>query len=312
MEYLEAMRELSASLRGRSLPAMAHGGGRREDGRGFGAQSGADAPADADRRTGDPASASDVLAEFGMKGNTIPSWFKQTTKWFISGDVTRDDFVNALNDFKKRGLLNSGPSPKKIDTTIDSIEKLTNQQTANFGLNFDDHTTPVTVDNISAKLSKVKAIANNPQIQKVVSDSNLEFYLSADPVALMQEREKQWKENITKPVDFMNYVLTNKGTLIAQAIIDTDKDSDIPIKNILVTNSLGATVISTSLVSDYKQNDDNWWIKTKESGLHITSGSSEEYYGQNIGEISIPIYDSGNDFIGIISVQLNLEQIIKN
>ncbi len=57
------------------------------------------------------ASDSQLLAQFGIEGTSIPPYFKQTAKWFLDADdggdgLTAQEFVAALSYLGQRGLLN--------------------------------------------------------------------------------------------------------------------------------------------------------------------------------------------------------------
>ncbi len=56
------------------------------------------------------ASDSQLLAQFGIEGTSIPAYFKQTAKWFLDADdgdggLTAQEFVAALSYLGQRGLL---------------------------------------------------------------------------------------------------------------------------------------------------------------------------------------------------------------
>ena len=47
----------------------------------------------------------DVLSEFGIKGDKIPSYIKQFTAWIINDEITRDEFVDVLQYLKSMDML---------------------------------------------------------------------------------------------------------------------------------------------------------------------------------------------------------------
>ena len=47
----------------------------------------------------------DVLSEFGIKGEKIPSWTKQFVKWILKDQISQEEFVNALQYLKHQGVL---------------------------------------------------------------------------------------------------------------------------------------------------------------------------------------------------------------
>ncbi|MHA7734815.1 hypothetical protein, partial [Nitrosopumilus sp. S6] len=53
------------------------------------------------------ASELDVLSEFGVNGDKIPSWVKQYVGWILKEQVSYNEFTNALNYLDNRGSLSS-------------------------------------------------------------------------------------------------------------------------------------------------------------------------------------------------------------
>ena len=50
---------------------------------------------------------SEILEKLGIKGNSIPDWYKTIViQWIYEGTITLEEFANALQFFEKRGLLN--------------------------------------------------------------------------------------------------------------------------------------------------------------------------------------------------------------
>jgi len=49
---------------------------------------------------------SELLVQIGIAGKSIPSWYKETVaNWIYTGEVSYDDFVNAIKFFEKQKLL---------------------------------------------------------------------------------------------------------------------------------------------------------------------------------------------------------------
>jgi hypothetical protein len=47
----------------------------------------------------------EVLSEFGINGEKIPSYVKQFVKWILDDEVDKEEFVNALQYLKRQGIL---------------------------------------------------------------------------------------------------------------------------------------------------------------------------------------------------------------
>ncbi len=258
---------------------------------------------------------SEVLATFGIKGTEIPSWFKNPTRWYLEGKLTKDEFVNALVYFKAERLLDDISLPSKTMAEVNpssnlselqSNEKITIEQKSENNLYV-----KADVRQIENKVSIIRALSNNPQIQEILVNSNNEFDKNSQIKQLIDEQDLDWKRNWKNITPFMKEFMNNKGALIAKAVIENEQEDLLPIKSILITNAYGANVIITNLVPDYKQNDEKWWQVAKTEGIYITSGAnSDEYSGVFTREIILPITDSKGEFIGVIKAIVNLEKTL--
>src|SRR5437879_141136 len=48
---------------------------------------------------------SKLLSKMGIKANHIPSWVTKTAKWVIDGEITEQDFVNAIKYMHASGII---------------------------------------------------------------------------------------------------------------------------------------------------------------------------------------------------------------
>ncbi len=52
-----------------------------------------------------PISDSDLLAKIGIQGQHIPSWVMKTSKWIIDGEMSQQEFVNAIKYLSDKGMI---------------------------------------------------------------------------------------------------------------------------------------------------------------------------------------------------------------
>lgn len=48
---------------------------------------------------------SQLLTEVGISGEHIPKWYLKTTKWVIDGEISQDEFVNAIKYLNEKGII---------------------------------------------------------------------------------------------------------------------------------------------------------------------------------------------------------------
>ncbi len=82
------------------------------------------------------------------------------------------------------------------------------------------------------------------------------------------------------------------------------------VEEMFVTNEFGANVASGSGMTDYRQDDEEWWQTTKNNGIFIGNLQFQEEYGHYAIELDIRINDELGNFLGVLRVVLTLEDMI--
>jgi len=261
----------------------------------------------------------DVLAKFGIKGEKIPPYVKQFVKWILEDEISQEEFVNALQYYKREGLLSNSVGRQSFDVAGQKeLEEFTlNKESIDDKIKFElaetenGLYTKADLSNLEDKIKTLRSLANNAEIQNELTRSNLEFEALADPDGLIDQRDSEWQRNPKTITPFMESLMNNESALIAKAIIEHDKQDLVPLISIVITNSYGANIAITEKTPDYKQSDEQWWDETKTSGFNMMSGSaSEEQTGLYTVEISLSVNDSEGNFIGIIKALVNFEKAL--
>ena len=263
------------------------------------------------------ASDADVLSEFGIKGETIPAYVSDVTKWILDDQITPEEFVTLLQYLKTKGVLSdryvydSSSTDTSTDTEKLVAESQVSDEKIKFEFNDDGLSTKANFDDLEDKLRILRALANNEIIQNELARSNAEFDALDDPVSLIDQRDSDWTRNSKIITPFMATLMNNEPALVGKAIIEHDAESVVPLTSIMITNAHGVNVIITERTQDYDQSDEQWWSKTKADGAYIMSGSgSEEHGGLYTAEISSTITDSDGNFVGIIKAVVNFEKAL--
>src|SRR3990172_5403537 len=76
---------------------------------------------------------------------------------------------------------------------------------------------------------------------------------------------------------------------------------------VFVTNKFGANVAQTGKTSDYKQDDEEWWQSAKRDNFYMKDIAYDESAGVHSTDISLKIDDEKGNFIGVVKVDLNIE-----
>ena len=259
----------------------------------------------------------DVLSKFGIKGEKIPPYVKHLVKWILEDKISTEDLVNALQYFKREGVLSNSVGVRSPDVNSKIV-------TENFTMDKEavDTKTPFdekknnfhTVDNLGNfedQIGILRSLANNPVIQNELTISNMEFKTFASPDDLITQRDSEWQRNSKTITPFMEGLMNNESALIAKALIERHKDDPVSLNHIAITNAYGVNVIITEKTLDYKQSDEQWWDKTKANGIYIMSGSGgEENLGLYDAKISLTINDAQGNFVGMLTAVVNFEKAL--
>ena len=152
----------------------------------------------------------------------------------------------------------------------------------------------------------------NLATQKNLIISNQEFDRMLDRQATIDERDKEWvsvsKEKITP---FMQQLLDNEQSKELKKQLDSfEREYGYQVfGEIFVTNKYGAIVALTGKTSDYRQDDEEWWIKAMESGLYLGDIEYDKSADIDAIDIGVRIVDEVGKFLGVMKGVLAVKEV---
>lgn len=151
--------------------------------------------------------------------------------------------------------------------------------------------------------------SKNPGLRESVTHSNLEFASWEDPQSVINDRDDEWvnQEN----TELKNTLLANDPSKELQNRISFFvKRYGIPVvAEVFVTNSFGAVIGLSQETSDYRQDDESWWIIAKNEGLYVEDVAFDESANVHTIDVSIRIDDNNSNFIGVMKVSFSLQEL---
>jgi signal transduction histidine kinase len=152
-------------------------------------------------------------------------------------------------------------------------------------------------------------------IQNALVKSNQEFDELEDVQAYITQQDNDWKsapeETITP---FMQSLISNE---IAQGIKKNSVEKINPrtghsaFAEVFLTNVYGATIAQSGKISDYRQDDEDWWQKAKANGISIGKTEYDESAKTDVIPIGIKITDENGNFVGVMKAALSVRSIIR-
>ncbi len=165
---------------------------------------------------------------------------------------------------------------------------------------------------IQSKIETVQEYSGDILLRNTIQESNHYFEQIDNIQNYIDTLENQW----INQTDF-------SGNAAIQDILNNHLSEELSEKKeyylkqyghlvfneLFATNKYGALVGSTNKTSDYRQDDEEWWQRAKEDGLHVSNIQYDKSSGQYGIEICARIEDEKNTFIGVLKTVFNIKEI---
>ena len=167
--------------------------------------------------------------------------------------------------------------------------------------------------NIYSRIEDFQAYSSDLILQKTLLKSNQEFEGLVDLQFLINKRDKEWtsvpEDEITA---FMKQIMSSSLSkeLIELLAYYKNKYGYKLFGEVFVTNKYGANIAQSGKTTDYRQDDEAWWLDTKRDGLSIRDVKFDKSAGVYSTDIGIRVDDEYGNFIGVIKSVLNIAEVI--
>ncbi|MBI5664459.1 MAG: PAS domain-containing protein [Nitrospirae bacterium] len=166
---------------------------------------------------------------------------------------------------------------------------------------------------IHDRIEGFMSYSNDVMLQETIIKSNISFSKMPDVYSVINKRDREWtsapKEQVTP---FMQGLISNTLSDELREIVDFyARHSGYKLYGeLFATNKFGANVAQTGKTTDYRQDDEEWWQLAKKDGLYMHDVKYEESAGIYSTDIAVRINDDKGDFIGVMKIVLNIEEVI--
>ena len=167
---------------------------------------------------------------------------------------------------------------------------------------------------IHSKIELFQEYSNNLVLQRTVSESNREFEKLDNIQAHIDQKDQEWTSASKKTITpFMQKLMSNQLSeeLMEKAKFYEKKQGHKIFHEIFVTNKYGANVAQTGKTTDYRQDDEQWWQNAKKDGVNAADIKYDKSAGIYSTDIAIRIDDGNGNFIGVIKVVVDVEEVIE-
>lgn len=167
---------------------------------------------------------------------------------------------------------------------------------------------------INAAIVEFQVYSTDLTLQEAVAVSNHKFAASANTQQYIDARDAEWADTPEESVTpLIAELLDNPLSEELRDRIDFHKDKHRSgyVVETSVTNRYGANIAATHRISDYRQDDEEWWQKANADGLYVGDVEFDESAGVYCTPIAIKINDKEGHAAGVIKVVLNIDETIE-
>jgi len=169
--------------------------------------------------------------------------------------------------------------------------------------------------NIYSRLERWETYAeNNSALKEFIINSNNKFDQMNDREDYIKNQDEIWvKDYEGGDKNFIDNITDNSlSTALRDRIQFFQARYEYSVfTEAFVVNKYGVVIAQNHKVSDYNQSDEEWLVKTKNQGVYISDVIYDESSKSNALEFCIRIDDSEGNFLGVLKVIYNIEDIFQ-
>jgi len=240
---------------------------------------------------------------FAEQDSLIPSWIKDTAKFWVDNQTSDNEFVNALQYLVNKGILVIPNDEQRVEMSPDEVEK-----SEDFEVQYSYDT------EVIFKIRQAIKIATNPQVVQFLKSSNQEFASMYNSMSIIDERDETWiATDSTEITPFMRELIENdiSDLLREEMIFQDEEPGDLRSVEIILTNGFGVNVAQTGKSTDYRQDDETWWQEAKHHGLYLGLVEYDESADVYSTDIALSVYDK-TEVIGVLKIVVDITTILQS
>ncbi len=167
--------------------------------------------------------------------------------------------------------------------------------------------------NIQNRTELFQEYSRNLTLNEAVIKSNQEFEKLGNIQEFINAKDREWvstpKETITP---FMKALMNNRAAEEIKKKIGFYKNKyGYPLfAEIILTNKFGANVAMTGKTTDYRQDDEEWWQKSKKDKVFVKDIEYDESSDVYSIDLGISMEDEKGNFIGSLKIIYNIDEVI--
>ena len=161
---------------------------------------------------------------------------------------------------------------------------------------------------LSTRAANWQAYGESNLVQQTLSTSNARLAELPDIESHLEEEDERWRAGRSEIARDLLRNPLSKDLRTAIKKLGQIAGYDV-FGEVFLTNAHGANAAITSLTSDYRQDDEDWWQNAKAEGIHFGDVEFDDSAGIYSVEICPRIDDPEGNFLGVLKAVMNIEEI---
>ena len=164
------------------------------------------------------------------------------------------------------------------------------------------------------RIEEMQAYGKDEILQGAIAKSNEEFGKLDNIQNYIDERDKEWTSLPEETLSsFMQRIMSTELSkeLTEKKEFYEKKYGHTVFAEIFVTNQYGANISQTGRTSDYRQDDEEWWQIARKDGFYLADVGYDESADVYSIDICLRIDDDNENFLGVMKIVLNIEEVIR-
>lgn len=169
--------------------------------------------------------------------------------------------------------------------------------------------------NIYIRIIESQELADDPRVKNAIRISNEEFENIEHIEKYIEEKDVDWASGTFEEKEILvKNLIDHENSKILKNKINfyEGKYGHLVFAEIFTTNKYGANVAQSSITSDYKQSDEEWWQIAANEGFHINDVEYDQSAGVYSVDISMRINDDDGNFLGVMKSVVNLDDVLSS
>jgi len=157
-----------------------------------------------------------------------------------------------------------------------------------------------------------QAYTSGQDIQLVLENANRLMEQKSDRESYIDKRDAEWRATAKNTnTAFMQEILQSRVSRGITALRDKLNQGYgyVIFPEIIITDRYGAIVAQSNRTSDYRQNDEEWWQRARESGLYLGHVEFDSSANMHATDVAMRIDDGSGGFLGVIKVVVSLTEV---